>query len=379
MSHSVSRKKHHRRWLWIVSALIVLAGGIVVLDEMEDVADVRQASAPPPVPLVSVIHVEPGPVRAEITAFAEVRPRWQIEMRAAVSGRVTHVHDAALAGARVIQGTPFLIIEKAPYVTEVAEADRQLAEAELALVRAKNQVTVARKQFARDGVKPPNDLAIHLPDLRIAEKAVVSATAQLDAARIQLRDTDVVAPFSGIVTERMVSLGQSVSEGDPLLNLADDRHYELVVELPRHEWALLEQPIAGTDVGIFDNSGNKLGEASIRQGGGFLNPTTRQTRLFLDVTDPDENLLAGDFVQVRLSGRSVAHTLTLPETSVTRTGQFWVVDGEGLLRRIEAEPLFRVGSKLVIAAPFDGAVQVVLTPLTSFFPGQPVAPKRLGG
>ena len=339
-----------------------------------------RADTPPPAPVATVLTVMPAEAVARVTAFAELRPRWDAEIRAAVSGRVTEVHDAALAGARVDAGAPLFSIEKTQYETAVAAAQLALEDANLALWRAENAVTLARAEFERAGAKPPNELALRLPQLRIAERNVASAKAQLSAARRQLADTEVSAPFSGYVTRRMASLGQTVAVGEPLVHPSDDRQYELTVELGQADWTLLDHPIAGAEAELSHRDGTPLGRARVRQGGGFLDPQTRQRSIFLEVIDPGDGILAGDFVRVSFDGRAIADTLTLPESALSRAGYVWMVGADDLLLRVEPDILFRAEDRLVIAAP-DGPApwRVAITPLASFLPGQRVAPQEAEG
>lgn len=365
-----------RRWLWIGLSILVLAAVVVVLFQSEDTVDVSRISQPAPAPIVTVLTVDKDRTAAQVEVFAELRPRWSAEIRAAVSGRILKVNDAALAGTRVAAETPLFEIEQAQYATAVAAAEVGLQEAELALLRAQNNATVARRQFDRNGDKPPNELALRLPELRIAERTVASAEAQLNAARQQLEDTKVVAPFSGFVTERMASLGQTVSAGEPLLALSDDRQFELIAELSQRDWALLQHPIAGGHAMLLHRDGKPLGKADIRQGGGFLDPKTRQIRVFLEVNDPTFDALSGDFLRVVFSGKPMEQTVTIPETSLTRAGYIWLVDGEGLLIRHKPDILFRAGRRVTIHPPEgSGPWQVARTPLASFLPGQKVDPQ----
>jgi len=369
-----------RRWLFILLSIAVLGAVAVLLFSAEDTVDVSRSDAPPPAQVVSVLAVEAQDRAARVSIFAELRPRWNAEIRAAVSGRILTVHDAALAGTRVAAGTPLFEIERSQYDTAIAAAEMAVEEAQLARLRAENNVTVARRQFARDGATPPNDLALHLPDLRIAERAVASARAQLAAAQQQLADTTVTAPFSGFVTGRVASLGQTVAAGEALVTLSDDSHFELAAELNQTDWALLIHPIAGTTAQLFHRDGRPLGTAFVRQGGGFLDPQTRQIRVFLEVSDPAEGVLAGDFLRVTFDGRKIADTLTLPETALTRAGHVWFVDSDDLLVRHTPEILFRDDGTITIALPdFPGPWRVAKTPLASFLPGQRVTPQLVEG
>lgn len=365
-----------RRWLWIGLALALLVAIVILLFDTEDTIDVRATTTAPPPPVVSVVTAVPQTVQARISAFAEVRPRWDAELRSAISGRIIAVHEAALAGAKVDRGDLLFSIESAPYESAVAAAAMELEQAKLALLRAQNNVTVARRQFARDGVEPPNDLALNLPQLRIAEKTVAAAEARLNAVRTELAEADVVAPFSGFVTQRFASLGQTVAPGDALVHLSDDRQFELVAEFSQADWALLNHPISGAKAELIHRTGVPLGEAQVRQGGGFLDQNTRQVRLFLDVASPDGRVLAGDFLKVRLLGRQIADTLTLPESTLSRAGYIWLIGDDDQLHRISPDILFRNEGTITISTPEGtGPWRVAKTPLASFLPGQRVTPR----
>lgn len=367
-----------RRWLWILLSFGALMIVLTLLWEVEDTAVVTERTTRPAAPIVSVVRVHGAQAQARVSAFAELRPRWDAEIRAAVPGRIVEVQDAALAGTHVSKGTALFTIQRTPFETAVAAAEMTLEQSRLALLQAQNQVAVAKRQFERDDTEPPNDLALNLPQLRIAKRGLAAAEAQLTEARRQLADTVVEAPFSGIVTQRLASLGQTVSAGEALLHLSDDQQFELVAELSQAEWSLLEHPIAGRRAALFHRNGQNLGDARIRQGGGYLDPDTRQMRIFLEVSDAEAAILSGDFLRVVFTGRTLENTLTLPDATLTRAGFVWFVDADSILQRVEPTILFRSDTTITIAAPDGvGPWNVATAPLASFLPGQRVTPQLI--
>ena len=368
-----------KRWVWIVLAFVVLGGVALFLATAEDTVDVEQAKAPPPAQLVSVETVPVGPATVEVSSFAEIRPRWSAELRAAVSGRVTDVLDSALAGERVEAGTTLITIENSRYVAELAAAELALKEARLALWKAKNATYVARKEYEASGTTPPNDLALRLPQLDIARSSVASAEARVSAAKRQLDDAIVTAPFSGFVTERFVSPGQTLNTGERLVKLVDNATFELTVELGRNDWALLKRPLAGLTAQVLNQGGEVIAQADIRRGGGFLDETTRQYKVFLEVTGPgSKRVLSGDFVRVMLPGITVPAALSIPASALTQEGYVWHLDGQDRLQRVTPRVLFRRRGRIVIEAPEGaGAWRIATTPLVSFLPGQKVRAEKV--
>ncbi|MCG8429411.1 MAG: efflux RND transporter periplasmic adaptor subunit [Chromatiales bacterium] len=365
------------QWILIFLALMVLAAVSLYLFSAEDTIDVQQTEEELVAQPVSIETLSVRPETVEVASVAEVRPRWSAELRAAVSGRVDEVLDSALAGERVKAGTTLITIENSLYAAEMAAAELAVKEAQLALSKAEKATAIARKQYKRDGTKPPNDLALHLPELRIAETALKSARARVAASRQQLRDATIKAPFSGFITERFVSPGQSVNIGDSLVKLVDDTTFELTAELSRTDWLLLQQPLSGLTAKIVDQSGTLMTHAKIRQGGGFLNEKTRQYQVFLELKESGEaSVLSGDFVRVLLPGITVPAALNIPESALTQEGYIWYLDEEDRLQRTSPQVLFRHQERVIVRAP-DGVDvwRVAVTPLVSFLPGQQVHPQ----
>ncbi|WP_419913687.1 efflux RND transporter periplasmic adaptor subunit [Hoeflea sp.] len=369
-----------RRLIWIVTALVVLSAVVLFLMSAEDTVDVKQATAPPPLQQVSVETRPMGEETVEISAFAEVMPRWSAQLRAAVSGRVQDVMESALVGERVETGTALIAIEDSRYVAELRAAELALKQARLELRRAQNANILAEKEHERNNVAPANDLALRLPQLEIAQSAVTSAEARVAAAMQQLDDATVEAPFSGFVTQRLVSPGQTVNIGDPLVKLVDDRKFELTVEVSGRDWSLLRKPLAGRTADILDQNGMNIAKATVRKAGGFLDETTRQYKVFLEVDEPGAGtVLSGDFVQVVLPGITLPSVLNIPASALTKEGDVWFLDEEDRLQRMKPSVLFRRGNRIVIEP--DGSAEswrVAVTPLVSFLPGQQVRPVATG-
>ncbi|GAA6193676.1 efflux RND transporter periplasmic adaptor subunit [Phaeobacter sp. NW0010-22] len=371
--------KPRGRWKWLLTAIVILGGVLVFLDELEDTADIAEAVKPPTLPLVSVISAQSSSHAGKVHGFAEIKPRWSATLSAAVSGRIIEVSDHSLAGEQVKQGDSLIRIEDSNFRFNLAQAQQRLSEAELALVQAKNKSEVARKQIARGKTIEATDLALHLPQMRIAEHALAASKVQVEAAREQLRSTVITAPFSGFVTKRDVSPGQTVTAGQALLSLVDDQRFDLEVSLGDADWMLLSKPWDRHTAKLFSQTDQFLGTARIRRGGGFLDAQTRQRKLFLEVVEAKPGLIQpGAFVKVELIGREIEQTLRLPESTLTREGDIWYVDPENRLRRFKADISYREGAHVVVRAPETSTtLDVVRNPLGSFLPGLQVSPRKV--
>lgn len=367
------------RWVWLLIAfgsLIAILSWLVIT---EDTVDITHTETITPLPVVSVETVISQPAKLEVSAFAEVRPRWSAELKASVSGRVIEVTDSALAGSHVEKGSILIRQEDASYIADVAQAEQNLADARRQLLRADSKTQAARRQYKNRGTKPANELALHLPELQVAKKSLTTAKARLNAARLKQNNATLTAPFSGYITKRMVSPGQSINPGDPMIRLVDDNQLELTVELSRNEWALLQQPISGRLAHLSDETNRPLGNAAIRQGGGFLDQKSRQYRVFLEITNATNSpVLSGDFVRVNLPGITVPDALNIPASALTQAGKIWYLTDANQLQQLQPKIISRNQNRLIIHNP-DKNIQnwrIAVTPLAAFLPGIRVTGKE---
>ncbi|CTQ59382.1 efflux RND transporter periplasmic adaptor subunit [Roseibium album] len=369
-----------RKAIWIVLALVALVGVVLYLETLEDVAEVTETGAEVAPRPVTVVDARIGNHAGTISVFAEVVPRWQVDLRSRVAGIVKDISPLALGGSRVPGDTVLLTLEEAPFLASVEEARHTLKNAEFGLRQKENKRDIALKDWrAVNPDEVPPEMAIHLPEVRVAEQSVAAAEARVGAAEFDLRSTTIRAPFNAIVTKRRVSPGQSVNEGDVLFSLLDDSQLDIRVSLSPNEWRLLAANWEDGRADLFDDAGSHIGTAKVKRGGGFLEPQSRRYQLFLEVDRSAETLaLPGQFVRVALQGQQVENTLRIPESALTQNGFVWFVDPADRLQRYEASALFRNSGDVVVKAPDDAStgdvLRIVRLPMSAYLPGQVVAP-----
>lgn len=72
-------------------------------------------------------------------------------------------------------------------------------------------------------------------NLERTQLSIRATQAQVKQLRKQIANTTVTAPFSGIVTEKMVEKGSVVSVGAPIAKITDISSLKLVVEIPEKD------------------------------------------------------------------------------------------------------------------------------------------------
>ncbi|MFM0503520.1 efflux RND transporter periplasmic adaptor subunit [Paraburkholderia caffeinilytica] len=203
-----------RLYAALATTLIVVGGGALELHARSDLplnaagaATEKQQALPTSVDVATV-------VATTITDYQEYSGRIEavdhVQVRPQVSGAIVAIHFKD--GALVRKGDPLFTIDPRPYAAEVDRAAAQLAGAEA-------RAAYARADAARaERLLPDNAIAKRDYDeaqnaAREAVANVAAAKASLEAARINLGYTSVVAPVDGRASRAELTVGNIVSSG----------------------------------------------------------------------------------------------------------------------------------------------------------------------
>jgi len=147
-----------------------------------------------------------------------------------------------------------------------------------------------------------SDLAVAKSDQRIAE-------AQLGYAQIAMHITEIRAPFDGVVTERLRSLGERLNVADEVLRLVDPKSLEVVARAPMSTVNYIKRG----DVLAIGNDYRK-GDAPIRTIVPFGNP---QSHMFEVRLDAEPNLwTVGESVRLTMPTAAAKEVLAIPRDAL---------------------------------------------------------------
>jgi RND family efflux transporter MFP subunit len=265
--------------------------------------------------------------------------------------------------------------------TALAEADRQAAEAALALARLTHQriADLKAKNSATQGELDEAVANLRAAEARksVAEARVAEARASIESAAAGSSAADVAAsyatltaPFDGIVTEKSVDPGNMASPGQPLVTVEDDRNFRLEVRLDESRAAFA--PVGGT-VDVRFEGGAAVAVGRIAEVQRMLDPGSHDFLVKID-------LPAGVALRSGMYGRAVfggasRRGLAVPESAVTRRGQLasvFVVDADNHARLRLVNASAAAGGRVEIRAGLQAGERVVLAPPPALADGSPV-------
>ena len=149
-----------------------------------------------------------------------------------------------------------------------------------------------------------------------AEAAVKGAQAQLASAKRQLQDTVVKAPIGGVIASKMVSLGDVIIPGAPLLDIVDLHRIRVHMGLAGHELARLQRK-EKAELAIRDLGGKRI-EAAFVAVSPRVNPVTGLFEVEYQAENSAQDILAGMVVSVQLPMEKKSSELLIPREAITR-------------------------------------------------------------
>lgn len=146
------------------------------------------------------------------------------------------------------------------------------------------------------------NLAIAKGDLKIAE-------AQLGYAKISMHVTRIRAPFDGVVTERLRSIGERLKDADEVVRLVDSKSLEVVSRAPLSTVNF----ISNGDVLLIAND-YRNDEAAIRTIVPFGDPQSHMIEVRLEA-DP-EIWTVGESVRLSMPTATAIEVLAVPRDAL---------------------------------------------------------------
>ncbi|WP_028112489.1 efflux RND transporter periplasmic adaptor subunit [Ferrimonas kyonanensis] len=358
-----------------------IAGALAFNSTPSDALLAEPSESPVLVPDVSITLIQPQTAQSKVIGFGEVRAHHQLSLSAQVSGQLMLLEDALASGNRVRAGQLLAQLDDSDYRQALAAAEKQLADAELALLEEQRQVEQAKQEWQNSGLKgqPDSPLVLRQPQLKAAQASVSQAQSSVVVARRDLERTRIRAPFDAIVVDRNVEPGSRVQAGDVVATLYSTDRVEIRLPLSESQWHNLPvQTPKNWSVTLTSVDGQSQWQGRVIRREQHYNSDDRQRSLIVAVDHPLDQtvpLLTGTFVQAAIPGRQLRNVWQVPSTALTTQGQIWLVQKDNTLRPLDAQVLFHQEDLSYLKATSGpDSVKVVSRPVNRYLSGMRVNP-----
>ncbi len=382
---STRRARHparRRPLAW--SAWLVLAGLLALAGCKKE-----NAYVPPPPPEVGVAR----PLQQAVTPYLELTGDAaafnQVDLEARVEGFLQEIDYKD--GAMAKRGDTLFVIEPAPYQSKLQQAQASLAASQASLLASEAEFT-RQQTLLRQNVSAQNTYDQALAKRDTDRSNVLNDQAGVTIAAINYGYTHVTAPFDGLVTNHLVSVGAlvgvsgptklaSIIQLDPIyvtFNVSEQDVLRVKAMLRVRGLKDVDLSKIPVDVGLMTEPGYPHAGV-MNYTAPTLDPATGTLFARALLPNPDHAILPGMFLRVRIRmGAGQTQSLLVPDRvlGTDQGGRYVLVLGkDNTIEQRTVTTGTQVGTLRVIETGLKPEDQVVVTGLQHAIPGDKVTPK----
>lgn len=301
--------------------LLVLMMTLLLGCQSEEKAPSGRPALPPPP--VTAVTLQPENVTVYRDYAARARGAREVEIRARVGGILKKRLYGE--GETVTENQSLFQIDPRPFEIALSQRKAELATAQASLNQTEREWRRVSRLFDQK-VTSERDRDQALSQYELAQAQYQAAESRLAEARLNLEYTVVKAPVEGVVGLETLSEGSLISSGALLTTLIQHDPIQIRFSIPEKDALLYRQ--SQLNAPLSDNE--ELNRVTLTFADGTPYPLPGEvnfTDTAVDVRtgtislravfpNPDEQLLVGQFVRVRLTLAQLTDALRVPATAI---------------------------------------------------------------
>jgi RND family efflux transporter MFP subunit len=343
---------------------------------------------PPPPPKVDVVQPLQRPITRYLEATGNTAPIKSVDLVARVQGFLQSIDYKD--GDVVKEGAPLFTIEPETYKLKLDQAQAAETGAQASLKQAdadyKRQVDLVARQAVSQATL---DTSTSTRDN--AQANLQQAQVNTKIAEVNYGYTKVTAPFDGVVSAHLVSVGELVGASSPTqlativaydpiyvnFNVNEQDVLRIREEARRRGLTPADLKSIPVEVGLQTETGYPH-EGKLDYAAPTINQSTGTLAARGVIPNPDRVLLPGYFVRIRVPIEKQENAVLVPDTALgsDQGGRYvLVVTNENVVeqRKVETGPL--EGDLRVIESGLKPEERIVTAGLLRAVPGQKVDPQ----
>jgi RND family efflux transporter MFP subunit len=394
---------HRKRMLWIAVPLCLLLAALFLIVQN------RYGKTPAEQPrAAAVVAVARGNLASSLSVAGQFQPYQQVDLHAKVSGYIRWIKVDI--GDRVHQGEVLAVLEVPELQDQVEGAEAEVRHSQSDITRAQSEVVSTESTYSalhaeytrleeaskeRPGLIAEQELDDARAKDQQAAAQVGVAKASLDAMQQQLgisratrsrletlsRYEQIIAPFTGVVTNRYADTGSLIQAGQdsntqtlPVVQVAESDLLRLRMPVPEGDVPYIQ---IGGEVQVKVNATGRTFAGKIVRFSRALDTNTRTMLTEVDVPNHDLSLNPGMYAETTIQLQRKNDALILPAQAVVQNGDqsyVLVVDAANHIEKRNVILGIQTSDRVEITSGLQAGDNVIAAGQTGYQPGEVVSP-----
>ena len=271
---------------------------ILILGSCETKKDQTQMGGQPKAgPLkIEALVVTSSSLSNKIEVAGNILPFELTEIRSEISGRVTQLNFK--------EGTN---IKSSSLLVKLFDGDLQ---AQLKKLKVQLQIAEKTEERQRELLKISG---ISQQDYDLSLLQVNNIKADIELTEVNISKTEILAPYSGRIGLRNISLGAYLTPSNLITTLSQVDKKKITFSVPEKYSSEIKQ---GTKINFGIEGTDKKYTATILASESVIESNTRNLKILATINDPDQKLTPGTFAKVSLELGKNEHAVLVPTQAI---------------------------------------------------------------
>ena len=312
-----------------------------------------------------------GTVPIIVPANGNLRAKRRVELYAEVQGVFQRANKLFKAGQPYSQGETIIKIDASEYYASVQSSKSNLYNLITSIMpdlRLDYPEVFPKWQaylsgFDLDRTTPPlPEMTTEKEKFFISGRGILTNYYSVKNQEQRLKKYRISAPFTGILTEALVTEGSLVRSGQKLGEFINTDIYELEVSISKTYSDLLK---IGEEVELVNLDQNKTYKGVVARINGNVDQATQTIKAYIDVRNKD--LKEGMYLEANLNAKQESDAIEIDRSLLLENNQIFVVK-DSVLDLIDVKPVYFSNKKVVLKEVPEGTM-IVTRPVVGAYAG----------
>ncbi|HLS31580.1 MAG TPA: efflux RND transporter periplasmic adaptor subunit [Flavobacteriaceae bacterium] len=322
-------------------------------------------------PVYEVTNLKSDTLKYKLNLPGDLLPYDQVTLYAKVEGFVKDINVDR--GDKVEKGEVLAFIEAPEIAQKYLSAKSKEREILEKLSFSAQNYKYLKEASSVDGAVSTIEVEQAKSRFMADSAALNTVRAEVSAAEHLAKYRTITAPFSGIITDRLISSGALVGgERQALFKLSREDKLRLSVAIPgKHANAL--QPGSQAEFSVNGYPGKRF-SVELSRNSKVLNPELRSSMVEYDVDNSEDLLNAGDYADVNIAFQRNSTSWQVPASSIiqTKTDNFVAKVVSGKVQLIPVTTGITYDRKIEIFGDLEDQDQIITSANSSLRDGMEI-------